>query len=190
MTNLLRHRLPITVEYENVVYAVDYRFSTILRIFALLNDDLFPEEERMKRAINLFYRDKYPEDVNIAAYLMLEFISDEDNAPSENTDTHQEQLISFEEDANMIYSYFLRVYHIDLQEEQIHWYKFKALVQDVGETPLLSSAVSIRNTDPNTIPKERRNKFMKIKRALSLGNKGTNKVETLEERNKRWLMDT
>lgn len=190
MTNLLRNRLPTTVEFENIEYPVDYRFSTILKIFALLYDDLFPEEERLKRAIKLFYSDKYPENLSVAVYLMLQFISDADDLPQEEHTASREQLLSFEEDANMIYSYFLRVYHIDLQENQIHWYKFKALVQDVGEIPLLSSVINIRSTDVSTIPAERRNKFMKIKNQFSLLNEHVGNRETLEERNRRWLTDT
>lgn len=187
MTNLLRHRLPTTVEYQGISYPIDYRFNTILKIFALLNDDLFTEEDRLKRAINLFYSDTRPEDTYTAVYLMLQFMSD-DECLSESDDKCKPQLLSFEKDANMIYSYFLRVYHIDLQEEHIHWYKFKALIQDVGDTPLLSNIIDIRSTDPSSIPIEKRSKFLAIQRQFSIN--PTQIPRTLEERNKQWLMDT
>src|SRR5690625_3825659 len=86
------------------------------------------------------------------------------------------------QDAEYIYASFMHTYHIDLFEQQgkLHWKKFKALLNGLGEDTIFSRIVGIRTADLPTgkgTSKERE-RLRKLKRKYAL-----KEDDTLEKMN-------
>lgn len=196
--NLLYDRLPtqvyITENSEGDLFGftsicraveIDWHYDTILRILKLLNDDMFPGDDRVAYALELFYSDnaeaKQVDEAHLAA--MFDFICPEKEPTSPSPSSSRDALLDFETDSSAIYSFFFRTYGIDLIENRIHWYKFSALLQDISETSLLSTLVHIRSVDIKSVPKNQRAKILSLKNKLGIKSK---KTMSLEERDAMW----
>lgn len=196
--NLLYDRLPtqvyITENSEGDLFGftstcraveIDWHYDTILRILKLLNDDMFPEDDRVAYALELFYVDnaeaKQADEAHLAA--MFDFICPEKEPTPPSPSSSRDALLDFEADSSAIYSFFFRTYGIDLIENRIHWYKFSALLQDISETSLLSTLVHIRSVDIKSVPKNQRAKILSLKNKLGIKSK---KTMSLEERDAMW----
>lgn len=186
MFNILRKDLPLQVTLKAKVYDIDYRFNNILNILACWEDELFPKEDRIKMMLHMFYVQDFPEEESLELFeKMVNFISLGEEVSSSSSSSPYEKIIDYEIDSWAIYSFFARVYKIDLQKEKIHWYRFVVLCQDLDESSNLANIVRIRTTSLNEVAKENRGKLAKLKRKFNL----VKEPQTLEERNRLWLME-
>lgn len=83
------------------------------------------------------------------------------------------ETLNLTQDAPLIRAAFLQAYHIDLENEDIHWEKFLELLQAVPESTTLARIIEIRG---RPIPKatrfneEERASLMRAKRAVAIKN--------------------
>ena len=54
------------------------------------------------------------------------------------------RLYSFEKDANFIFAAFRQTHGIDLQKENLHWWKFIALFMDLGQDTTFCQLTALR----------------------------------------------
>lgn len=62
----------------------------------------------------------------------------------ESSDEASMRLYSFSKDASFIFSAFRQTHGIDLQEEELHWWKFLALFMDLGADTTFSNLIGLR----------------------------------------------
>ena len=185
MINMLKDRLPLTVMVGGISYNVDYYHDTALTLMSLLSDELWTPQERAEKALEIFYGDIIPDNHNEAFYRLLCFLNGVSEIEQEEGGGKNDKIIDFDVDGNVIYTAFLRVYNIDLQDHPIHWWQFKVMLEDLGDTPALNSIIKIRSTDEADVPDKQRGSFRRLKKRYAL--EGAQKpAETLEERNRRW----
>ena len=63
---------------------------------------------------------------------------------TESDDSEPMRLYSFSKDANFIFAAFRQTHGIDLQKEDLHWWKFLALFMDLGTETTFCQLVSLR----------------------------------------------
>ena len=80
----------------------------------------------------------------------------------------KEQILNYEYDAKKIISAILSQYKIDLSEVDVHWWKFKYMMEGLKEDLPISKIMSIRATDLTTLPKEMREQYRKLKRICKI----------------------
>ena len=88
-----------------------------------------------------------------------------------------DRVISFEQDAEYIYSAFVQAYGIDLieQQGQLHWNKFKALLNSLPEDTLMRQIMDIRKTNLSDIKdKDERNRIKLLKEQFKLKDSNEN----------------
>ena len=133
--NILTDKLPESVELfgSPVPVRADHR-SCIRAIVALLDDDTLDKDEAVCVAFRAFYvREefwmRFPEE---ALAVETEFLR---GAPvpllpgqKAGGGTTNERAYSFLYDQTAIYAAFWQQYHIDLSQETLHWWRFKALL--------------------------------------------------------------
>ena len=189
--NLLKRRLPSTVEVGGISYNIDPRYDTALAILDCMNDELFPEEDRIEMSLDMFYKDAMPSHKTIALALMYDFLNMEEkqsNEPMRGDRKKPQRLLDFDKDGNIIYSHFLRVFGIDLQENPIHWWKFETLLGDLGEKTSLQNVLNIRTMKIEDYPPKDQSRMRELQAryAVDALPSADAHVETLEERNRRW----
>lgn len=186
MKNLLKVRLPSAVEVGGISYKIDPLCDTALAILDLLNDEAFPKEDRRKMALEMFY-ETVPNDILGAYVEMVRFLSGGELPKDGEESKSGKRVLDYEQDGNAIYTHVWRLYGIDLQETPVHWWKFLAMMNDLGEKTLLQNLVSIRSTELKDVPEARRAKFAKIKAEVALGSRKVGKKPmTLAERDAMW----
>lgn len=168
--NLLLDELPIVTPNG---YEIDVDFRNAIKFELLMQDNNISKENKIKLALNLFYED-IPEDYVKAINDVLWFYNGEDskvvkeNKKVENTQTSK-QIYSFEYDSEYIFSAFLDQYGIDLNEVDMHWWKFKALFKSLREENQFVKIMGYRSIDLSKIKdKEEKKRYKKLKEIYAL----------------------
>lgn len=98
--------------------------------------------------------------------------------------TDEGPAFSFSQDAPYIYAAFKEQYGIDLlSQEKLHWWKFLALFESLGEETKMAKIMYYRTVSTSGMSKDRRAFVNEMKKAYKLD---TGKKLTLEERNQQW----
>ena len=83
---------------------------------------------------------------------------------------NNKQPFDFEEDADLIYAGFMQQYGIDLQESDMHWWKFMILLENLGADTRLSRIMEYRTIDiaSKHLSKEQRKFYQAMQRYYGL----------------------
>lgn len=129
--SILTEPLPISVCLTDREVPVQWDYRVMLRIDELLTAAM-PEESRGVEILALFYGE-IPECLEEATAAMLWFFLCGKEPPAETqgaADGETKPLqpdFSYQQDAGLIYAAFLSQYNLDLAEERLHWWAFRAL---------------------------------------------------------------
>ena len=127
---------------NGTVYPIHTDFREWVRFESLLNDGDVPENLKIFMAVRLIFGDNVPEDINAAKDFVLWFYRGGNPLPeAEEKDEDGEaepymesrRVYDFEYDSEYIFAAFLELYHIDLSETQMHWWKFRALFKGLHD---------------------------------------------------------
>jgi hypothetical protein len=129
------------VEIDGKEYELNTDYEAALyTILAFEDNDLAQGEKVDLMLDNLFF--EMPENLQEAAEKAQWFL----NGGKESIDTDTERrLFSFSQDSSFIYSAFNQTHRIDLQEENIHWWKFLSLFMDLGQDTTYCQLVGLRS---------------------------------------------
>ena len=101
--------------------------------------------------------------------LMWFYKCGKENVTEEETETKvKEHILDYDYDAKKIVSAILSQYGIDLTEIDVHWWKFKYMIEGLEEKHTISKIMSIRATDITTLPKEMREQYRKLKKICKI----------------------
>lgn len=175
--------LPIKVEIEGIEYDInsDFRISMLFEL--MMGDNDLDDHQKIEQALLLYYP-KIPNDINLAVEQMLWFYrcGKDIVASSGNGKGKSTQIYSFDFDDEYIYSAFLDQYNIDLQDVDLHWWKFKALFKSLKEDNEVVKIMGYRSMDLNKIKdKEEKAHYKKMKDLYKIKNiQSKDEIEKLD----------
>lgn len=141
MTNILVDQLPEFVMIDERKFSVNTDFRACLKtIMAFEDNDLTIAEKQMVMLENTYFTK--PNDVEqafIKANWFLNGGEEMDDSP-----VSLQRLYSFSVDSQLIYSAFKQTHNIDLQNAELHWWKFLALFMDLGSDTAFCQLVGLR----------------------------------------------
>ena len=176
--NILTDALPGHVTlYENQ-YPVHTSFRNWLKISELLQD---MAGKNIGKALSLCYKETLPPNLPSAVLGMMAFYNRGalSGAPQGEK---QEPVISFSQDADVIFAAFRQVYGIDLTKEDLHWYVFCALFSALSEDNAFQNLIRLRTMDETTIKNpERRRKVQKLKEKVRLKTGKTSEIDVAKK---------
>ena len=187
--NILIDLLPSSVKIDGTEYEINSDFRTSVLFSLLMEDDSLNEEEKVLQALNLYYP-VVPDNLEKAIEQIKWFYScGKLDKPIGNKKARasSKKVFDFEVDANYIYSAFMSQYNIDLQDiGQLHWWKFKALLEGLKEDNKLSKIIQYRSMDLSKIKDKEQRKFYKdMQKQYSLKKESEEDLKLLEEWNKK-----
>lgn len=150
MLSLFESKGKNIVDYRGLSVEIDLSFDAVLRCLELQKDKLFSDVEKL---VGVFYilvpeHKKYEEildtkDIANIVKTAFEIVS------KDNIDYEAEEVMNFNEDAERIYSSFLKDYNINLIEEQgkLSWKEFITLLSNLSEDTPLMKAVYFRTVE-------------------------------------------
>lgn len=131
----LFERLPDSVTVGGKRYKLDLDFRNVIRMMETLgNDNLVPDARDYLALKCLMKHPKNVKDVLSAVKDLL----------FEKTPARGERLTSFEQDAGLIRSAFMQVYHINLFTDRLHWFEFSELLRNLPEGNRYEEVLGIR----------------------------------------------
>lgn len=173
--NILIDRLPM--EVEGLELNTDFRTSILFEL--LMQDKDISNEDKVALSINLYFnrQPKSTEEIEKMTKAIIWFYSC-GNKKKELKDNEEEivkkerkrkQIYSFEQDDFLIYSAFMEQYHIDLNEANLHWWKFKAMFDGLNDNILFSKVMGYRSIDLSKIKDEKqREHYAKLQKHWAL----------------------
>jgi hypothetical protein len=167
--SILLERLPeyVLIDGTEVKINTDFRFS--IRFEQLINDNTLEDEEIFTRALEIFYP-IIPPNINQAIDKLLWFYRcGKDINNKKKGSSSKEEIFSFDYDGEKICGAFLAQYGIDLTQDNLHWWKFKALFSSLTDEHEISKIMSIRAMDLNKIKdKNMKEHYIKLKKLYSI----------------------
>lgn len=138
--NLLTDELPETLEIDGKSYRINTDFRDCLRIIMAFEDNELTMSEKQYILLNNLYLDM-PEDTEQAVLSGIKFL----NGGDEKAEGSGKKLYSFSKDANFVFAAFKQTHGVDLQIENMHWWKFLTLFMDLGSDTVFCNLVNLRN---------------------------------------------
>lgn len=138
--NILTDALPELIEIDGIEWTLSTDFRVCLRIILAFEDDeLTGQEKQMVMLQNLY--PKMPDNLDVAAAQAMKFLNGGETRAIEDAPL---RLYSFAKDANLIFAAFRQTHGVDLEREDMHWWKFLALFMDLGAETTFCNLVALR----------------------------------------------
>lgn len=178
-SNLLIDGLPEAIVVDDVRYEINTDFRIGIMFDQMLCDLKLSDEEKVEIALNLYFKDEIPHNIDAALNELLVFYRCGSPLPPKpremRTDASPKppaRVLDFDYDAPLIYAAFLSQYGIDLQDVvDLHWWKFSAMMEGLKDDEEISKVMSYRAIDLNSIKdKEERKRYAKLKAKYALPN--------------------
>ncbi len=139
--NLLIDDLPTAVDISGQEISIDTDFRTALRIVLAYEDDELTMLEKQAVLLENLYPEQ-PVDLTAAIAQGVKFLNGGDDLKDD--EEIPVRLYSFSKDASLIFAAFRQTHGIDLENAQLHWWKFLALFGDLGSDTVFCSLVGLR----------------------------------------------
>ncbi|WP_295219829.1 Gp15 family bacteriophage protein [Ruminococcus sp.] len=168
MLHPLYDHLPDTVSVQGKPYPVVTGYREWLSFLEMLADETYTAEERMLCAM-AWYQAHPPCSIAEAYQALLRYVScvDIPHTGRETGKSANAQLLSYTYDGAYIISDFLRFYHIDLTAENLHWYKFRLLLEALPDESAVKQRVAYRSIQlANVKDKNQQKRIRKVKDSL------------------------
>ncbi len=174
--NVILDKLPN--KYEDLFINTDFRISMLFEL--LMQDNEISDEEKLEQAVILYYDnrkgnlEKAFNNLKKSTEGILWFFrcgkEDEEEKQKVKTNRKEEkQIYSYEFDANYIYGAFKAQYNIDLQDDKLHWWKFKALFESLEDKNRIVEIMGYRSIDLGKIKdKDEKARYKKLKKIYAL----------------------
>lgn len=170
--NLLIDQLPETVTIEGRAWPINSNFFIGILFELLMQDSDLSEEEKVERALALYYPTP-PPNLQEAMNQLLWFYrcgkEGEKSGVAAGEQHTYRQPYDFDQDAELIFSAFWAQYHIDLNEiENLHWWKFRALFQGLSTDCEFCKVMGYRTADTKGMSKSQKQFYEKMRKRYAL----------------------
>lgn len=142
--NLLYSKLPDYVEVSGVEYKINVRYTYILKIFEIIEDNEQSDEEKTIGILSLFYKEKIPDDIEAAINAVFEFIGAGSYQTNYRGKGSGKALFLYTRDHQLIWASMAQTYGLDWKHHQLHWWEFKAAFDNLPEDTPIKSVIRIR----------------------------------------------
>lgn len=177
---MIASSLPSTVDVDGVHVAINTGHRAGIAFTSVLEDSSLSDEDKLSRALGIYYKDKdiSRHDTTALIKAALAFYSYDPSAYYGKTKSvlskgggkphRSKQLISYIKDDALIYAAFLQQYGIDLADNELHWHKFRALIDGLTEDTQLVKVMRYRSVKLGDVSTEERKLYRDMQDFYSL----------------------
>lgn len=175
--NFLLNPLPKRINVGDKVFEIDTSFRVGIQFQFIMEDKSSSAIQKVLDSCRLFFGNQ-----SIPDYLLLEVMKsiidyyscypshDVGGKKSSREDNSQTKSIySFKYDSGYIFSSFMQAYHIDLTNEDMHWFKFQTLLRNLPSDTIFSTILGYRaKRITSDMPDEHKRFYKEMKQFYSL----------------------
>lgn len=172
--SVLTEPFPVSMTISGVECPINADFRTVLRCYEIQGNKTDLSNDELVQILRFFYKVEIPfSEEHINKMFWFFSCGREKNKkafPRRIAGINNKQPFDFEEDADLIYAGFMQQYRIDLQEENMHWWKFMILLENLGADTRLSRIMEYRTIDTGSkhLSKEQRKFYQAMQRYYGL----------------------
>lgn len=144
---------PESLKISGKEYLINSGFRTVLECNRILEETPDLPEDNLLRILKLFYREG-PRDVWTEEFVnqMFWFFScgrekETKRFPRKIAGVNGKKPFDFVKDADLIYAAFMQQYGIDLNTQDMHWWKFMTLLENISADTRLAKVIEYRTID-------------------------------------------
>jgi len=152
------------VVIENKKYPIHTDFRNWIKIDSVLADGNMSYIDKIVRIFPLCFK-CLPENIGQALNAVTEFYY---GKKRKGQNKKSKRVYDFEYDADFIYASFMSEYGIDLQNTDMHWHSFKALLNGLGSECIFSKVIAVRQIKLSDVPEKQRRVYAKLKQIYAL----------------------
>ena len=178
--NLLIDDLPDGVQVDGERYCIATDHRTGLLFEQMLVDPDLTDDEKVQCALELYYGDSVPRNIEDALEALLWFYRCGAPKPpqprrsprNQGGSGRPEKILDYAYDAPYIYAAFLAQYGVDLNaQNNLHWWKFSAMLDGLKEDQVICKIMSYRALNLRDIKdKDERARYRRLKARYALPN--------------------
>lgn len=169
---------PQFIEVNGNKYKINTDYRIALACFNAINDAEISDTERFYAVLCLLLGTDVKEQDEALAFKKCEVYL---RCGKETNPSDDEIDMDYELDMRYINTSFRSCYHIDLKNENLHWWEFNEMIEGFDEQSIMSKVRNIRNIDINEITDEKQKQdLIKAKERVALKEK--EKPKTKEEK--------
>ena len=166
--SLLTSPLPDFVLIDGAEYLINTDFRVSIAFEEIILSGRALEQEAMVKALQMYYPD-IPLNITAAVERLLWFYQCGEEGEKGAGVANSKRIYSFEYDSEYIYAAFLDQYGIDLQETNLHWWKFKALFHALKEDNQIVKIMGYRAVSiTNKMSKEQKDFYRSMKKQYEI----------------------
>lgn len=191
--NYLVDELPCAVTVKGVEIPVNYGFRAFLVIDEIMHSDELGDAEKVFASLEIFYDENIPGDIQAATDTMVWFQRCGDAVKSKKEKRRRAKslarAVDYAIDSKYIYAAFLSQYNMDLNRmsnNDLHWWKFCALLECLGEEHRISKIMYWRTADTAGMSDKQKRFIKQMKELYALDDPvRTDTKIKLSERNRK-----
>lgn len=170
--NLLIDELPTSVFIDGVSYEINTDYRIAIMFETMMFDSELSDEEKLEKALYLFYENNVPEDISAAVDKIMWFYEcgkAQEGGRKRKSRAEHKRVYDYDYDDAYIYAAFLQQYGVDLQDEQLHWWKFKAMFRSLRDDTEFVKIMGYRSIKiSGNMTKSQREFYTEMKRIHAL----------------------
>lgn len=165
LSNILLDKLPNKTPNG---FEIKTDFRQAIKFELLMQDHELNDKEKVLLALNLFY-DKLEDSKKQLEDIIWFYLHGKELKENKSEGKSNQQIYSYEYDADYIFSAFLETYNIDLNTADLHWWKFKAMFNGLNEKTKFVEIMGYRAIDLSKIQdKEEKKRYENLKQIYQL----------------------
>ena len=149
--SVLTEPFPTKLIIDGAECPINSGFRTVLRCYELQGDNEILSGDSLLEILRLFYGRRRAYTQGHIDQMLWFFVcgrgEKKKHFPRKIAGINDKQPFDFNEDADLIYAGFLQQYGIDLQKEDMHWWKFMILLENLGSETRLQKIMEYRTID-------------------------------------------
>ena len=172
--SVLTETFPVSLSVDGVECPIHPDFRTVLQCYGIYGNKTELSADELLKLLLMFYKKQKIFSQNHVDQMFWFFSCGREKKkrsfPRKTAGIDNKQPFDFEEDADLIYAGFMQQYGIDLQEEDMHWWKFMILLENLGSDTRLSRIMEYRTIDTasKNLSKEQRKFYQAMQRYYGL----------------------
>lgn len=176
---------PKYAEINGKQYPINTDYTVALACFDAINDEDTNDIERAYSVVGLLFgEDTVIENMDKAIEIAGTYL----RCGRKQEDNKEPLDIDFDYDRSLITSSFMNDYQIDLENTNMHWWKFNSFLSGLTDTCILNKVRDIRNYDISEIKDiKTRQKIVKQKEKVAIPIKHTKKEQEEIDEFEAWL---
>lgn len=143
--------LPTTINVDGIEYPIVTDFKAVFEYYRISKHAMIDDNSESAMLMLRIFCVDIPTNFMEAIRQIGNFLACGEKIEDSNIEsTDNIPVIDFEQDYWNIWAGFIKEYRIDIEKEDLHWWKFRYLLQELSDKSSIKQIIQIRDYEPDS----------------------------------------